>query len=159
MPKPPLFADLADDDLLGYGVPAEWLADVRAANEDNVLDLADHLPGEAAKALLELATGGTPQNLPGGRALWRPVRASRCPAPLPRDERRGRSGTISLFNGPLPTIDSFDTPESEIKAVSQWLQDRNSAGIEPEEIGIFVRSAAELPRARAAIEKTGLTRC
>ncbi len=63
-PKPPLFADISDDDLLGYGVPAEWLADVRAANEDNVLDLADHLPGEAAEALLELATGGTPQISP-----------------------------------------------------------------------------------------------
>src|SRR5271155_5457437 len=27
----PLFAHLADDELLGYGVPAEWLGDVRAA--------------------------------------------------------------------------------------------------------------------------------
>ena len=60
-PKPPLFANIPDDDLLGYGVPAEWLADVRAADEDSVLDLAGHLPGEAAEALLELATGGTPQ--------------------------------------------------------------------------------------------------
>ncbi|MFQ5611406.1 MAG: UvrD-helicase domain-containing protein [Anaerolineae bacterium] len=60
-PKPLLFAGIPDDDLLGYGVPAEWLADVRAANEDSVLDLADHLPGEAAEALLELATGGMPQ--------------------------------------------------------------------------------------------------
>jgi len=69
-------------------------------------------------------------------------------------EKRG--GTISVFNGPSPTIDTFDTPEAEIKAVSQWLQDQISAGIEPEEIGIFVRSAAELPRAISAIEKTGL---
>jgi len=30
-------------------------------DEDTVLDLADHLPGEAAEALLELATGGIPQ--------------------------------------------------------------------------------------------------
>jgi mRNA-degrading endonuclease RelE of RelBE toxin-antitoxin system len=59
--KPLLFADISDDDLLGYGVPAEWLDDVRVANEDSVLELADHLPGEAAEALLELATGGTPQ--------------------------------------------------------------------------------------------------
>ncbi|MEA3274428.1 MAG: 3'-5' exonuclease, partial [Pseudomonadota bacterium] len=60
-PKPLLFSDLADDELLGYGVPAEWLHDVRAANEDSVLELADHLPGEAAEALLDLATGVTPQ--------------------------------------------------------------------------------------------------
>ena len=54
------FADASDDDLLGYGVPVEWLDDVRAATEDTLLDLADHLPGEAAEALLQLATGGAP---------------------------------------------------------------------------------------------------
>ena len=59
--KPPLFTLLTDDQLLGYGVPLEWLEDVRAANEDSVLDLADHLPTEAAEALLELAVGKTPQ--------------------------------------------------------------------------------------------------
>jgi mRNA-degrading endonuclease RelE of RelBE toxin-antitoxin system len=60
-PKPLLFADLTDAELLGYGVPAEWLADVRKANEDSLLELADHLPGEAAEALLSLATGTVPQ--------------------------------------------------------------------------------------------------
>ena len=59
--KPPLFAHIPDEQLLGYGVPAEWLADVRVADEDSVLDLADHLPAEAAEALLELAVGKTPQ--------------------------------------------------------------------------------------------------
>jgi len=60
-PKPLLFAGLSDDALLSFGVPDEWLQDVRQANEDSVLELADHLPGEAAEALLELATGGQPQ--------------------------------------------------------------------------------------------------
>ena len=60
-PKPLLFADIGDDALLGYGVPGEWLNDVRAADEDSVLDLAEHLPAEAAEALLVLAVGGTPQ--------------------------------------------------------------------------------------------------
>ena len=55
------FAGLLDDQLLSYGVPVEWLPDVHAADEDAVLDLASHLPSEAAEALLELATGGTPQ--------------------------------------------------------------------------------------------------
>lgn len=41
-------------------MPQDWLADVKAADEDSLLELADHLPGEAAEALLELATGGTP---------------------------------------------------------------------------------------------------
>lgn len=60
-PKLPLFEHIAADALLGYGVPKEWLNDVRAANEDTILELADHLPAEAAEALLELATGGKPQ--------------------------------------------------------------------------------------------------
>ena len=60
-PKKPLFAHLPEVELLAYGVPPEWLADVRQATEDTVLSLADHLPAEAAEALLELATGGTPQ--------------------------------------------------------------------------------------------------
>lgn len=59
--KPALFSRITDDELLGYGVPSEWLADVRAANEDTLLELTDHLPAEASEALLELATGGTPQ--------------------------------------------------------------------------------------------------
>jgi len=60
-PPKPLFADRPDGELLGYGVPAEWLADVKAATENTLLVLADHLPAEAAEALLELATGGKPR--------------------------------------------------------------------------------------------------
>jgi mRNA-degrading endonuclease RelE of RelBE toxin-antitoxin system len=56
-----LFAGRSDDELLGYGVPAEWLNDVRNATEDTLLTLADHLPAEASEALLELATGGRPR--------------------------------------------------------------------------------------------------
>lgn len=59
-PKPVLFAHLKDEDLLAYGVPTEWLKDVRGANEDSLLALSDHLPAEAAEALLEIATGGKP---------------------------------------------------------------------------------------------------
>ena len=59
--KPALFAGVAEEALLGYGVPVEWIDDVRKADEDGLLVLADHLPSEAAEALLELATGGRPQ--------------------------------------------------------------------------------------------------
>lgn len=57
----PLFDKVPEHMLLSYGVPPEWLADVRSASEDSLLDLVDHLPAEAAEALLELATGGTPE--------------------------------------------------------------------------------------------------
>ena len=59
--KPSLFTGLSDEDLLGYGVPPEWLADVRQADEDSLLTLALRLPQEAAEALLQLATGGKPR--------------------------------------------------------------------------------------------------
>lgn len=56
-----LFSHISEDDLLSYGVPQEWLADVRQLTEDRLFEIVDHLPQEAAEALLELATGGTPQ--------------------------------------------------------------------------------------------------
>jgi len=59
--KPLLFTRSSDEELLSYGVPPEWLADVRKVDEDSLLTLADHLPAEAAEALLELATGGLPK--------------------------------------------------------------------------------------------------
>jgi len=58
--KPPVLADLTDEELLGHGVPPEWLDEVRGANEDSILAVAEHLPSEAAEALLDLATGQKP---------------------------------------------------------------------------------------------------
>ena len=62
--KPLLFPDLSDDDLLAYGVPAEWLDAVRSVNEDTLFELSDDLPQEAMEALLDIATGTTPQKAP-----------------------------------------------------------------------------------------------
>jgi mRNA-degrading endonuclease RelE of RelBE toxin-antitoxin system len=59
--KPPLFSAVSDDVLLSFGVPAERLADVHSADENSLLELAGHLPGEAAEALLNLATGVAPR--------------------------------------------------------------------------------------------------
>jgi mRNA-degrading endonuclease RelE of RelBE toxin-antitoxin system len=98
--KPPLFYHIAEDQLLGYGVPAEWLGDVKSANEDNLLTLADHLPKEAAEALLELATGATPQVF--------------HPAPLLPFPTGAVAGVAigGLGNLPAPTPDALVTPAS-----------------------------------------------
>jgi mRNA-degrading endonuclease RelE of RelBE toxin-antitoxin system len=61
LPRMLPFANLPDQELLGYGVPTEWLSEVHEASEETLLSLTDHLPAEAAEALLELATGGTPR--------------------------------------------------------------------------------------------------
>ncbi len=81
--KPLLFPDISEDNLLSYGVPAEWLDDVRSADEDSVLELADHLPGEAAEALLGLATGGSPH-------VAEPVSVSADPFEHPDAQRHFR---------------------------------------------------------------------
>ncbi len=86
-PKPAprlLFAAISDDDLLGYGVPPEWLGDVRRATEDTLFDLTAHLPSEAAEALLDLAVGETPER----RAAPAPEAAS--PFEHPDAQRRFR---------------------------------------------------------------------
>lgn len=61
-----------------------------------------------------------------------------------------RRGTISVFNGPKPAIMIFGAQEDENEAVSKWLSDRIKEGIMPHELGVFVRSAEQLNRARAA---------
>lgn len=58
---PPLFLQYSDDKLLEYGVPQDWLADVKTATEETLFDIAEHLPQEAAEALLDLAVGKTPE--------------------------------------------------------------------------------------------------
>ena len=60
-PRPRPAARIPDDQLLGYGVPVEWLESVREADQDALLEIAGHLPEEAAEALLLIATGETPQ--------------------------------------------------------------------------------------------------
>jgi hypothetical protein len=57
-PARALFSTLDDETLLSIGVPADWLADVRAADEDGFFAVCAHLPAEAAEALLEFATTG-----------------------------------------------------------------------------------------------------
>jgi superfamily I DNA/RNA helicase len=78
-----LFAGMSEEELLGYGIPAEWLADVRRANEDTLLELADHLPSEAAEALLDLATGVAPK-------VAKPVAVGADPFAHPDAQRRFR---------------------------------------------------------------------
>ncbi|MBS0165381.1 MAG: ATP-dependent helicase [Nitrospira sp.] len=81
--KKPLFEKVSDEELLSYGVPAEWMKDVRQATDDTLLALADHLPGEAAEALLELATGGKPR-------IPQPVPTVGSPFDHPDAQRRFR---------------------------------------------------------------------
>jgi mRNA-degrading endonuclease RelE of RelBE toxin-antitoxin system len=79
----PIFNNVPDDELLSYGVPAEWLGDVKNSTEDTLLALADHLPAEAAEALLELATGGKPRKVAAEEPVVRALRERAPPSALP----------------------------------------------------------------------------
>jgi hypothetical protein len=63
-PKPPLFAGIKDDEFLAYGVPPEWLDDVRSADEDTFVDLIGRIPDEAWEALETLSRGIRPTVTP-----------------------------------------------------------------------------------------------
>ena len=100
--KPRLFDQVADEALLNYGVPTEWLRDVREANEDSLLTLADHLPSEAAEALLELATGGKPEAVRQA-ALTTPATtlySLKLPEEVAPESRLYRSASIDPFEHP-----------------------------------------------------------
>ncbi len=64
-----------------------------------------------------------------------------------------RSDTVSVFNGPPPTIHSLKSERDEAKIVGKWISEQAKAGVLPHEFGVFVRSDAELDRARAAAEE------
>jgi superfamily I DNA/RNA helicase len=68
-----------------------------------------------------------------------------------------RRGTISVFNGPEPAIKILKDQQSEIETVSQWLSERKREGLLPHEIGLFVRSLAQIDRAKAAVQKADIS--
>ncbi|MCZ2150133.1 MAG: UvrD-helicase domain-containing protein [Bryobacterales bacterium] len=67
-----------------------------------------------------------------------------------------RKGTVSTFNGPPPEIVVAKSREEEIQVVGRWLSARSGEGIVPHEIGVFVRSAAQLERGEAALQRANL---
>lgn len=78
--------------------------------------------------------------------------------PLVRDvdgNEEDRSGTVSVFNGPDPEVKVFDDSNQENEEVSLWVREIIDEGIEPDQIGIFVRSNNELSRARTAVKQSG----
>jgi superfamily I DNA/RNA helicase len=72
------------------------------------------------------------------------------------DNREDRSDTISVFNGPPPDIRVLANEDEEIKAVGSWLEQQARAGVVPHEFGVFVRSAGQLDRAKAAVRASGI---
>lgn len=68
-----------------------------------------------------------------------------------------RRDVISVFNGLEPEVKTFDDASQETEEVTTWVRKIIEDGINPEEIGIFVRSNNELPRAREVVKLVGQT--
>ena len=68
-----------------------------------------------------------------------------------------RGGTISVFSGPEPLVTVLASTEEELACIAEWLRARENEGYEPHEIGVFVRSNAELERAVTGIKDAGLS--
>lgn len=82
-PAPALFDNLRKYELMAFGVPEEWVDDVRQATEDTLFDIIKHLPQEAQEALLKLAVGESPEPP-------QPVPAEADPFTHPDAQRRFR---------------------------------------------------------------------
>ena len=62
---------------------------------------------------------------------------------------------MSVFNGPAPTVEILADSDKEAETVGRCVADRIAEGVEPHEIGIFVRSSAQLRRVRIAAKLSG----
>lgn len=82
-PLPLLFDNLRKFELMAFGVPEEWVEDVRRATEATLFDLLEHLPQEAQEALLKMAVGEQP-------APPQPVAPDADPFEHPDAQRRFR---------------------------------------------------------------------
>ena len=70
------------------------------------------------------------------------------------DREEDRRGTISVFEGPAPDVVLSADEAAEVERVAAFIAAAVGDGIAPSEIGVFVRSRRELPRARGAAQKS-----
>jgi superfamily I DNA/RNA helicase len=73
------------------------------------------------------------------------------------DGNRENRRTVSVFNGPLPLMRTFGDEAEESAAIGGWLRDLNLTGVQPHEIGVFVRSPDQIPRAMSAVQAAGMS--
>jgi mRNA-degrading endonuclease RelE of RelBE toxin-antitoxin system len=66
-----------------------------------------------------------------------------------------RKGTISVFNGPEPYVVIATDAASEVTAVAAFISAALVDGVQPDEIGVFVRTRDVLTRARDAVKAAG----
>lgn len=66
-----------------------------------------------------------------------------------------RRGTVSVFDGPDPDVQLFDSEAEKAAAVAAWLKARIDEGTKTNELAILVRGERQLARARAVVKSAG----
>jgi superfamily I DNA/RNA helicase len=89
----------------------------------------------------------------GRHSINRTSRRQRGLRPWCARQPRRSSGTGSRR---VSTIETFDDPEQKSEAVRDWIAGRIEHGLQPQEIGVFVRSTRKLRRARNAVKQAGV---
>ncbi|HYF86176.1 3'-5' exonuclease [Azospirillum sp.] len=64
--------------------------------------------------------------------------------------------TISVFEGPHPTVRGASTAEEESAVIADWLRSLVKEGVQPGEIALFARSKTLLKRAERAAKAAGV---
>ena len=108
--KKPIFAGMSDDELLGYGVPAEWLGDVKKATRTRCWPWPTTCPPRLRRRCWNwrlVASRACPQPARGGGES---LRSSRCAAPLPRDDECGGVAACARF--PVGEVDRLPAPRA-----------------------------------------------
>ena len=97
-----IFTALTTDQLLGIGVPPDWLTDVQAATEDTFLTLAAHLPAEAAEALLDYVGSGRLRP----PAALSPAEPGATPDPFTHPDAQRRFRTVGHHEALAAALDA-----------------------------------------------------
>ena len=66
-----------------------------------------------------------------------------------------RRGTVSVFDGPEPVVQMFDSGDAEAAGVSAWLRARLAEGVSEAELAVLVRSEKRLVRGKAVAAAAG----
>jgi hypothetical protein len=159
------FTHIIVDEAQDLGVPELRMLSALAGDQDNALffagDLGQRIFQEPFSWLtLSVDIRGRSQTLKVNYRTSHQIRQA-VDRLLPKSVRdvdgveEDRTGTISVFNGPDPEVQILQDIEAEVSAISVWIGELIENGMEADEIGIFVRSDAELGRARAVVKATG----
>ncbi|HEY3798519.1 MAG TPA: 3'-5' exonuclease [Caulobacteraceae bacterium] len=139
-----LFVRLSEAELLGVGVPADWTAPVQRATEDGFYELAEHLPPEAAEALLEFATTGVLAPPEAAASQSPPTEAGEPPGPTANPPPIAARPSA-------PPASAFDLPDSRRRFVTIDSRERLEAALEApwERWSVFLHPSQQVLAERA----------